>query len=444
MNFNSIRVRLIASALLMIIITLPIIGIALNKAFEVHLKNALQQELSANIYSILATADVDNGELFMPEQLLENKFNVSQSGLYGIISSPKSASNIPKILWKSESLLSLDIPTELNHPIQGQFDFYTIKLDDTDHAVYSYSVSFVENNAEFPFTVHVIEDLNDFMLVTQSFRTQIWGWLFALMGFFLVVQAVWLTWSLKPLRQLKQELNKIEQGKALTVSENYPKELSLVTQQLNNLLKTEQSQRTRYRNALSDLAHSLKAPLAVIQSQGDLSTTSLEQLQTLNHMIEHQLKRAQAAGESSWYLGVPVVPVAEKLTNTMAKLYRDNRITLHHQLTEADIFKGDEVDLMEILGNLLDNACKAAKHNVSLTLTGQNNTLTITVEDDGEGIEDSVKASIMTRGTRADTYSQGHGIGLAIVRDLVESYQGTIAIDRSDKLGGAKFTLSFN
>ncbi|MGL5047813.1 MAG: ATP-binding protein, partial [Shewanella sp.] len=111
--------------------------------------------------------------------------------------------------------------------------------------------------------------------------------------------------------------------------------------------------------------------------------------------------------------------------------------------SEQAVFKGDAADLTEILGNLLDNACKAAKSTVTLTVTGDAYQLLICIEDDGPGISATLQSQIFERGIRADSYHQGNGIGLAIVRDLVDSYNGRIAVSRSETLGGAKFSISF-
>jgi two-component system sensor histidine kinase PhoQ len=264
-----------------------------------------------------------------------------------------------------------------------------------------------------------------------------------LMLVFIVLQLVWLKWSLTPLTTLKTELIDIEQGRTEALSAVYPKELELVTRQLNTLLKTEQSQRKRYRNALADLAHSLKTPLAVIQSQGDLTAASQQQLNSINAMVEHQLKRAQSAGQFSWHLGIAIAPSVKKLTDGLAKIYRHKNLDITVALEEKLIFKGDESDFLELLGNLLDNACKAAKLKVKLSAYRQSSLLIVQVEDDGCGIDESQRQKILQRGIRADTYEQGHGIGLAIVRDLVASYQGQMLIGDSDALGGAKFTLTF-
>jgi two-component system sensor histidine kinase PhoQ len=125
-------------------------------------------------------------------------------------------------------------------------------------------------------------------------------------------------------------------------------------------------------------------------------------------------------------------------------LYRDNRLSFTLDVDESAIFKGDEGDLMEILGNILDNACKAAKSKVTIKVFNDNKKLTIEISDDGEGINQSQQAVILSRGGRADTYQAGHGIGLAIVNDLVNSYRGQLFINKSPTLGGAIFTLVFD
>jgi two-component system sensor histidine kinase PhoQ len=164
----------------------------------------------------------------------------------------------------------------------------------------------------------------------------------------------------------------------------------------------------------------------------------------INQIVEHQLKRAQSAGQSSWHLGVQVNQVVEKLITTLAKIYRDKHFNFIVNVESNAIFKGDEADLMEILGNVLDNACKAARQNVEINTVSCGNKLTIEIADDGDGIDPSQKDVILSRGGRADTYQAGHGIGLAIVNDLVKSYQGQLTINSSRNLSGAAFTLTFD
>lgn len=446
---NSLKVRLLLSTLVMTVIMLPIIGLTLTNAFERQLSQAVKNELKAYSYSIFTVAEVDNNQLLMPEFLLENQFNVSQSGLYALIAPLLASNNENKPLWQSQSLLALSLPTSLPSPDVGKTQFSNINLAGSSHLLYSFSVSFSDNGQTFPVTLHLIKDQQQFLTALSDFRQKLWTWLLVLMVVFILVQISWLLWTLKPLTVLTHELEQIEKGQKKALDANYPLELQQVTQQLNALLLTEENQRKRYRNALSDLAHSLKNPLAVIQSQTTQSQTTIsadssEQLQRINQIIEHQLKRAQSAGQSSWYLGVQVNQTVNKLIKTLSKIYQDSQLSFTVNIDEKASFKGDEADLMEILGNILDNACKAAKHKVSIKAFTENKKLIIEIADDGEGIEESQQKIILSRGGRADTYQAGHGIGLAIVNDLVSSYQGQLFISKSKALSGASFTIIFD
>jgi two-component system sensor histidine kinase PhoQ len=437
----------------MTVIMLPIIGFTLSNAFERQLTLASENELKAYSYSILTVAEVENNQLLMPDVLLENQFNVSQSGLYALItpftfgkSTPiqedVNQENTP--LWQSQSLLMLSLPAKLSSPKVGDTQFSKIDLESHSHLLFSFSVSFSDNGQAFPVTLHIIKDQEQLLIALNDFRKKLWTWLLVLMVVFTFVQITGLLWTLKPLRQLTHELEQIEKGRRKALVAHYPVELHQVTQQLNILLATEENQRKRYRNALSDLAHSLKNPLAVMQSYQDISSSGSEQLQQINHIIEHQLKRAQSAGQSSWYLGVEIKPIVEKLVNTLGKIYKDNALSFTLDIDKAATFRGDEADLMEILGNILDNGCKAAKTNIAIKVMNESSKLTIEISDDGVGINESQQAVILSRGGRADTYQAGHGIGLAIVNDLVSSYKGQLFISQSEKLGGASFTLVFD
>ncbi|MDT3297386.1 ATP-binding protein [Shewanella sp. SP2S2-6] len=439
---NSLKARLVISALLFILVLLPLIGVALNDAFTEQVKSATKNELSAYVYSILAVTEVENKQISIPELVLENRFNLIQSGLYAIATT-EDACGKQTIVWHSQSFMGMVPPPHFTIPATGQSAFEQIELAEQPHLIYSFSVSFASQNQNVPVTIHIIKDEREFQQQIDQFNQQLWTWLLILMFVMLVFQLSWLVWTLQPLARFTQELHSVEQGKSMQLSSQYPTELQAVARQLNILLNTEQTQRKRYRNALADLAHSLKTPLAVIKSQADLSEASSEQVSVISRIIGHQLKRAQTAAAASWHLGIRVDDVAAKLLRTLAKIYREPQINLSGEMADEAVFKGDEADLTEILGNVLDNACKAAKSTVKLTVTGDAYQLLICIEDDGPGISEALQNQIFERGIRADSYHQGNGIGLAIVRDLVDSYNGRISVSRSETLGGAKFSISF-
>ena len=434
----------------MTLVMLPVIGYTLSNAFERQLYLSIQNELNAYSYSIFTVAEVEDNQLVMPDVLLENQFNVSQSGLYAVIMPLIKHSNLTgntkplSPLWQSQSLLTLSLPESFPTPKIGDTNFSKIELAGNSHLLYSFSASFSDNGQAFAVTLHLIKDQKQLLIALNEFRNTLWTWLFVLMVVFVFIQIIGLFWTLKPLNKLTHELEQIEKGQKKALDANYPLELHQVTQQVNTLLVTEENQRKRYRNALADLAHSLKTPLAVMHSQTDVSSSASQQLQRIDQIIEHQLKRAQTAGQFSWHLGVQILPVVEKLIKTLAKIYQENNLSFAVEVEKKAIFKGDEADLMEILGNILDNACKAAKHNIAIKAVYTNQKLTIEISDDGKGIDESQQAVILSRGGRADTYQAGHGIGLAIVNDLVKSYQGQLCISNSHILSGATFILMFD
>tara|TARA_R110000851_G_scaffold98223_3_gene212703 strand:- start:40875 stop:42203 length:1329 start_codon:yes stop_codon:yes gene_type:complete len=435
---SSLKVRIVVSALLLILVLLPIIGITLNNAFETQVNVAAKNQLKAYVYSVLAMAEVEDNELQMPSHLLENQFNVIGSGLYALITTKDN-----QLLWTSNSFLGLNTPMNLPKPATGRSTFDSIMINDKPLLIYSFSVSFATSEQPFTMTLHIIKNKQEYLQQIQKFSNTLWTWLLILTALLVIVQLSWLLWTLQPLGQFSQELTAVEQGTSMQLSTNYPVELQKVAKQLNTLLQTEQNQRKRYRNALADLAHSLKTPLAVIQTQADLSEASTEQINRINQIIAYQLRRAQSAAGSGWHLGISVDSIAVRLVRTLTKIYQHRNLTIEYHPNKQARFKGDEADLTEMLGNVLDNACKAAKTRVTLTLKQQDNQLWMTIEDDGEGIPEEKQQHIFERGIRADTYAQGHGIGLAIVRDLVDSYHGNLTVGQSASLHGAKFEFTF-
>lgn len=446
---NSLRSRLFVSAVLIIVLILPMIGITLSDAVERQVMSAVKNELNAYFYSVLAVAEVEEQTLVMPEALLENQFNLVQSGLYTVITRPNPSSNKlskpkpPHIAWQSASVIGIELPQYWPTPSVGKSAFQEIWFNGAMHHLYSFSVNFTSATTQVPLTIHIVQDQITSTEQIDAFSNKLWLWLSFLMVFLSIIQFSWLAWTLKPLKKFKQELAWVETGEAEQLSQDYPTELQDVARQLNTLLTTEQNQRKRYRNALSDLAHSLKTPLAVIQSQADLNQSSMEQVDNINHIIGHQLKRAQTAAGSAWHLGIGVENIAQKLARTLAKIYREPAIHIALDVENGAVFKGDEADLTEILGNLLDNACKAAKATVNLKVYQEQSLLVFEIGDDGQGVSPEQQDKIIQRGIRADSYQNGHGIGLAIVSDLVDSYQGQLTISRSTDLGGALFRCQF-
>jgi two-component system sensor histidine kinase PhoQ len=252
-------------------------------------------------------------------------------------------------------------------------------------------------------------------------------------------------WGLKPLRRVAAELAAMERGAADRIRGDYPQELAALTDNLNALLAHERARRKRLDDALGDLAHSLKTPLSVIRNaleEGGIppgrAALLEEQAERMGRIVEHQLQRAGAGTGAGPVLAtaVPVAATAERLGASLAKVYRDKGIGFSVEGETDVVFRGTEGDLMELLGNLLDNAFKWANAQVRVRVQKPGNRLEILVEDDGPGVAPEQAGRLLARGARGDEAIPGHGIGLAVARDICEAYGGTLTIVRS-LLGGA-------
>ncbi|SDK27758.1 two-component system, OmpR family, sensor histidine kinase PhoQ [Ferrimonas sediminum] len=258
-------------------------------------------------------------------------------------------------------------------------------------------------------------------------------------------------WGLRPLRRLSQEVKGILKGDNEQLSSDYPVELTEVTQALNELIGQEKHQRQTYQHAMKDLAHSLKTRLAATNAiMEDRNLTErgrqqeiLSQLGQMDQIIQYQLRRAVVGRQGLTREQAEILPTVEQLTSMLGKVYQEKQIQVELQIDRLARFPGNQDDLMEMLGNLLENAYRFAISTVRIRAwVGVEGGLCMAIEDDGPGIEPEMRQSVLERGVRADRRNPGQGIGLAVVHDIVLSYKGTMTIDESE-LRGAQIRLDF-
>ncbi|BDY05644.1 ATP-binding protein [Ferrimonas sp. YFM] len=257
-------------------------------------------------------------------------------------------------------------------------------------------------------------------------------------------------WGLRPLRRLSDEVKGILSGEREQLSQGYPTELEEVTKALNELISQEKHQRQTYQHAMKDLAHSLKTRLAAtnaIMEDANLNESQrqqemLSQLGQMDQIIQYQLRRAVSGRQGLTREQVSIAPTLEQLTAMLDKVYREKQVQVVLQLQEEARFPGNQDDLMEMMGNLLENAYRFAISQVRVRASVEEGTLTIAVEDDGPGIEPKMREAVLERGVRADRRNPGQGIGLAVVHDIVLGYGGTMTIEESP-LQGAAILLRF-
>ena len=435
---NSLAARLLLASALLLPLFLGATGSYLDRSYRFSIEAAQAERLQLLILTLLAEAEFDQ-TLQLPLQLLEARFNQPDSGLYAQVtdSNNKLLWSSPSALTQSREDLSFD-PPEL--PIGGKYFSRGNNLFQQSFQVAWQS----EEQAEVPLLFTVLETVAPTDAQLATYRHRLMFWLGGSALLLLACQALILLWSLRPLRTLAQDISSIESGAMDKLDNAYPREVQAVTNSLNTLLQSEKKRRERVRNTLSDLAHSLKTPLAVIRSadssEPDYDQLVREQTSQMEEIVGYQLRRA-AGGSHKLLQMVAVEAVAQRLRTSLLKVYADKAVSIELMIEPGCVFRGDERDLMELLGILMDNACKYGKQKVSVVANGgAEQPLLILVEDDGEGIPLILREAILERGVRADSQQSGHGIGLAVAVDLTENYLGSLTLGEST-LGGAQVRI---
>lgn len=252
--------------------------------------------------------------------------------------------------------------------------------------------------------------------------------------------------ALKPLKAISGQISDIRAGKATRLSEHQLDDVQPLVNELNNLLDHNAVLVKRARNQLGDLAHSVKNPLTVInnaarQMDPEQKELILSQTRDISRSVDHYLSRARTYGTEK-VLGArsSVRNVTEDLVFVMRRIYQERSLEFDLFLLQDCWFRGEVQDLEEMLGNLMDNACKWAKSRVLVECSTQEGRLQIKVEDDGPGIEEQEYRNVLRRGHKLDEAKPGHGQGLGIVKDIAELYGGSLELGRSD-LGGLQAKL---
>jgi len=456
---KSLTSRLLLASALLLPCFLGATGYFLDLAFQRSLAAGVAERLQTQIYLLLGAAEMEGETLTMPPTLSEPLYDQLNSGLYGVILDHRY-----REVWRSASARLLPAELALQQaadPRGGETAFAQVRLPGIQVAelplfLFAHNTLWEsDSGGEYRFRFYILRDQIAYQAQLRTYRGQLWQWLGTVAAILLLVQLFIMRWGLRPLGRLAADLHKIEEGETQRLSGEYPREVQQVTDNLNRVLEREHRQRERYRNSLGDLAHSLKTPLAALRGalnapeadEGSHDSTALHQLiddqvTRMNQIVSHQLQRAIVRNHGSKQQQVEVAQVANRLSTALEKVYADKHIRFSLQLPQPCGFYGDERDLMEVLGNLLENAFKYGEHAVALTGLIDNQNLTLVIGDDGPGVPPSRQQEILQRGARADTAQPGQGIGLAMAVEIISGYGGSLSVEQSP-LGGAEFRVSF-
>lgn len=441
----SLRARYLVAAAVVLLLGLGATGIALERSYANGVERNIRDRLESNVNQVLASIQENNGRLRV-NAVLDSRLQQPESGYYAGLISPGHE-------WKSASSVG---ESKANIPsLEPGASYYQPPDQQQNRYVYALGLGWETDLGEvLPITVWSAIDRWHFAQEVAGFRTDLWRWLLGVASLLLLLQAIagWL--GMQPLQRVSRQIRAIEQGKRSALDDNYPVELRPLTDNLNALLSSELAGQQRYRIALGNLAHGMKTPLAVLQSVMEKdSVQEPDKLQArdavneLHGVMRYQLERAASAARRTISEPVAIGPLITRLGKAMEKVYADKRLSLSLDIEEDCHFYGEQRDFMELVGNLIDNACKYSRSQVEVrarNLAGDTRRpgLRVIVADNGPGLDQAQFARLLQRGMRGDEKADGHGLGLAIVAEIADAYQARLKAAQSH-LGGLQVSVEF-
>ncbi|GBU11939.1 two-component system sensor histidine kinase PhoQ [Enterobacterales bacterium] len=375
---------------------------------------------------------------------------------------PEIEARIDKAWMNKPGFYELDTDTQISSEVVGDNPQAQDKLkdyDDTDANAMTHSIAVNTYTAtrRLPALNIVVVDT-----IPQELQRSdlVWEWFsyVLLANLLLVVPLLWLAayWSLRPIKALIRQVAELETHEREALDENPPRELKGLVRNLNTLLYGERERYDRYRTTLADLTHSLKTPLAVMQSTlrslrnskqmtiEEAEPVMLEQISRISQQIGYYLHRATLRSEHNILIREvhSVPPLLDSLCSALNKVYQRKGVVLTLDISPEITFIGEKNDFIEVMGNVIDNACKYCLEFVEISAVYTEKQLIILIEDDGPGIPESKRTVIFQRGQRADTLRPGQGLGLSLASEIIEQYDGEIIIGDSP-LGGASMRVCF-
>jgi signal transduction histidine kinase len=457
---NSLAFRLFAASALWLLVVLPITDWQLYSLYRQEVETTFDQRIAdasnALLDSAIERAKANNGIITQPIVLDDPLFRSQLSGWYWQID---PLSGTPGTRITSASLLDgeLQMPANATQRAGTQQkiadgagpDNGAIRLLER---VYKLSAGARTHS----YRVLVTGSLAEIKFAVERFHNRLY-YAFAVLGIGMIAaMALGIRFGLKPLGAIQKGLNDISTGKAKRLEGEFPAEITPLQQELNALIQNNEDIVERARTHVGNLAHALKTPLSVISNEasdhgGPLAKKVAEQAKIMRDQVQHHLDRARMVARTGGIGGVTdIKPVADGLARTLNRIYGGNGIEVTAECPPGLSFQGEKQDLEEMLGNLMDNACKWAATEVRLSVAAvpvppkdkkAPKLMVLTIDDDGPGLTEEQRVAARQRGKRLDETKPGSGLGMAIVTDLVDLYKGRFDLDRSPQ-GGLRAILT--
>jgi signal transduction histidine kinase len=441
---SSLAGRLVLGAAGVITISLVAAAVALPQLYRDGLERQLDFELDYLLNRLITRIGAEpNGELVLAEPMTERDYESAYSGYYWQITSAGKA------VLASRSLAGwmLDVrPPEGGARDSEQDTTFARPPEGAQRLrVVSRNIRSDTLNRDFIYTVAAVRTEMDENI--EDFRLTI---VLTILGLGLVlIGTVWLQvrFGLRPLRRIPAALAAIRSGESDRLTGSFSAEVEPLAREINALLDHNAEVVERARTHVGNLAHALKTPIAVLTNEagnqkGGLAETVKAQIGIMKEQVDHHLSRARMAARAG-VLGArtSVMPVLEGLARTLEKIYRERGVSIALEGPAEIAFRGERQDMEEMLGNLLDNACKFASARVAAKVEQRGEgRLVVEIGDDGPGVPADQRRAVQKRGVRLDEKRPGSGLGLSIVKDIAEIYGGSLTLDES-KLGGLRVIL---
>jgi len=437
---NSVQQRLQLGLATSVVLLMLLLWWLVAGAIEKFGEEFVQLRLKHDADSLLSALKVDeNGVLQLTPGRMTTIYRQPFSGYYFMVLSDDKTL-YSRSLW-DESLVVSRLPKGVVRQWNAQ--------GPAEQTLLVWAGGFQKQGRQF--TIAIAEDLTPLSESLVRFNWYFAGLSLLALLILLGVQHYVVRRSFVPLGQILHEVKNLQQGAVGELSEDVPAEVRPLVREVNHLLRLLGERLQRSRNALGNLAHALKGPLSLlsqleqqesVRALPDLSARLKQQTDNIQQLMDRELKRARLMGQGT--PGVRFAPQEEMpvLVDVLQRMFvarseQEKSLEIHWQAPDV-VFVFDRDDMLELIGNLLDNACKWAKHQVCCELQGDEHHLQLVVEDDGPGCSDEEIKRLTARGVRIDEAAPGHGLGLAIVRDVVEIYGGELMLNRSSALGGLR------
>ncbi len=439
---SSLRLRLMFGYTVIAVLFMLALLPALRGAFLIALEKSVEKRLAADTGALISAARTDDGKLRMPSKLPDEEFDLPDAQLLGFIYDREG-----HLVWQSPSTRDISVSYLPRYDGSGDELLRTVDRQGREFYIYDVEIKLLRGQ-DAAFSIVTMQPASETQALYDDFMKQLYLWLGC--ALLLLLGLLWfgLTWGFRSLRGLREELDDVESGARERLSDEHPRELLRLTGSLNRLLDSERQQRERYRHSLDDLAHSLKTPLSVLQGATEVIAAKPEnreqvhilqaQIERMSQQIGYQLQRASLRKSGLVRHRVLLAKVVDNLCDALDKVYRDKQVDVQRQFDAWLEIPMERAALLELLGNLLENAYRLCLGQVRISAAIADGACHLCVEDDGPGVPVDQRERILRRGERLDAQHAGQGIGTAVVKDIIESYDGELFLEDSE-FGGAAF-----